>query len=186
MLRDPGSGNGYPTGFLRSRHGPYVPSRNRNSQLREPAGRYGTAVTVGGMLAEAGTTCPRAPSRMRLSVLSVPPSLGASLAIHSQSAIWNGRIALSALRPAGDRCREMQAYHITSMRGVAPYKRQTQLHEHRRQNQNPQIRYSADSTVSQASRPGCGEGNRCATPRNRPAMLIVDLWFVLQAATPAG
>ena len=45
----------------------------------------------------------------------------------SQSAIWNGRIALSALRPAGDRCREMQAcstlvHHITSMRGVAPYK----------------------------------------------------------------
>ena len=126
------------------------------------------------MLAEAGTTCPRAPSGC-VCALSRP-----RWERLSQSAIWNGRIALSALRPAGDRCREMQAcstlvHHITSMRGVAPYKRQTQLHEHRRQNQNPQIRYSADSTVSQASRPGCGEGNRCATPRNRPAMLIVDL-----------
>jgi hypothetical protein len=71
----------------------------------------------------------------------------------------------------------------SSMRGVAPYKRQTQLHEHRRQNQNPQIRYSADSTVSQASRPGCGEGNRYATPRNRPAMLIL---IVLKLQPPAG
>jgi hypothetical protein len=180
MLRDPGR---VPTGFLRSRHGPYVPSRNRNSQLREPAGRYGTAVTVGGMLAEAGTTCPRgrAPSGC-VCALSRP-----RWERLSQSAIWNGRIALSALRPAGDRCREMQAcstlvHHITSMRGVAPYKRQTQLHEHRRQNQNPQIRYSADSTVSQASRPGCGEGNRYATPRNRPGAMLI----VLQAATPAG
>ena len=120
MLRDPGR---VPTGFLRSRHGPYVPSRNRNSQLREPAGRYGTAVTVGGMLAEAGTTCPRgrAPSGC-VCALSRP-----RWERLSQSAIWNGRIALSALRPAGDRCREMQAcstlvHHITSMRGVAPYK----------------------------------------------------------------
>jgi len=42
----------------------------------------------------------------------------------SQSAIWNGRIALSALRPAGDRCREMQAcstlvHHITSNQACA-------------------------------------------------------------------
>ena len=145
-------------GLLRSRHGPYVPSRNRNSQLREPAGRYGTAVTVGGMLAEAGTTCPRgrAPSGC-VCALSRP-----RWERLSQSAIWNGRIALSALRPAGDRCREMQA---CSTHGASHHKhaqRCSIVHtnvkpnymKHTRLNQNPQIRYSADSTVSQASRPG--------------------------------
>jgi len=61
---------------------------------------------------------PPRPVRMRLSVLSVPPSLGASLAI-----CYLER-KNRAVRPAGDRCREMQAcstlvHHITSNQACA-------------------------------------------------------------------
>ena len=184
MLRDPGR---VPTGFLRSRHGPYVPSRNRNSQLREPAGRYGTAVTVGGMLAEAGTTCPRAPSGCVCAASVLCPALAGSVSRNLLSGTEESRCPRSG-RPGTDavRCRHAARWCITSQACAALLHTNvnlTQLHEHRRQSQNAQIRYSADSTVSQASRPGCGEGNRYATPRNRPGAMP-DL--VLQAATPAG